>query len=75
MLLKNILRRFQQKLGKSYEKQGLVILNLVQLKPAFSVKIRKKEDFRESKDLLTNVDLKSDVDFGSNGFCKNHSER
>ena len=39
------LKKFQQKLGKSYEKQGLVILNLVQLKPAFQLKSERRKTF------------------------------
>ena len=70
VVIKEYLEEISTEVRKKLRKARIGYSKLGSTETSVSVKIRKKEDFRESKDLLTNVDLKSDVDFGSNGFVK-----
>ena len=70
VVIKEYLEEISTDVRKKLRKARIGYSKLGSTETSVSVKIRQKEDFRESKDLLTNVDLKSDVDFGSNGFVK-----
>ena len=70
VVIKEYLEEISTEVRKKLRKARIGYSKLGSTETSVSVKIRKKEDFRESKDLLSNVDLKSDVDFGSNGFVK-----
>lgn len=70
VVIKEYLEEISTDVRKKLRKARIGYSKLGATETSVSVKIRKKEDFRESKDLLNNVDLKSDVEFDSNGFVK-----
>ena len=70
VVIKEYLEEISTDVRKKLRKARIGYSKLGSTETSVSVKIRKKEDFRVSKDLLTNVDLKSDVEFDSNGFVK-----